>query len=127
MRSPPTRTLIGTDPGGTQAWTTGQKVEVRNYEGDLIRKVAPVIADELVKLGIADRMKYSVRIKLGIRWLTARFDRPSGPPDLDQMRRRDPVRYAALWQGTKSDCTGKGALGRSGVDRSVPFPGLETR
>jgi len=114
--------LAATDPGGTQAQTDGQTVEVRSYEGDLVRKVAPSIADELVAVGIGDRMKYSIRLKLGIRWLPPRYDKPAGPPDLHQMKRKDPERYAALWRGTEGVHTGKGALGRSRTDRVVLFP-----
>jgi len=60
-----------------------------------------------------------LRLKLGIRWLPPRFDRPSGRPDLERMRQKEPERYAALWRGTLDAHTGKGALGRRTVDSTV--------
>lgn len=87
-----------------------------------IRIVPRSVADALVQAQIADDLEHSLRLKLGIRWLPPRFDKPSGRPDLDQMRRRDPGRYAALWRGTLDARAGKGALGRRTIDGSVSFP-----
>ena len=110
-----------TDPGGHQARADGQRVEVRTYEGDLVRIVPVSQAQELIDQGLADNLKHCVRLKLGIRWLPPRFDRPSGRPDLDEMRRKNPARYAAVWRGTRDAHIGKGALGRSAVDATVHF------
>jgi len=107
------------DPGGFQARADGQQVEVRTYEGKMIRVVPSSVADQLVEAQLGDNLRHCVRLKLGIRWLPPRLDRLSGRPDLDQMRRRDPRKYAALWQRTLDAKTGKGALGRRSVDRSV--------
>ena len=74
-----------------------------------------------VRVRLADDMKHSLRLKLGIRWLPPRFDRPSGRPDLNQMERREPARYGALWRGTLDARVGKGALGRRTIDRAVRF------
>jgi hypothetical protein len=121
MNSPPAARPTQSDPGGFQARADGQQVEVRTYEGDLIRLVASSVADGLVDAQLADDLRHCVRLKLGIRWQPPRLDRPSGRPDLDQMQRRDPGRYAKLWQGTLDAHTGKGALGRRTVDKNVRF------
>lgn len=107
------------DPGGFQARADGQQVEVRSYEGDLLGVLPLAQARLLVESGLADEMKHCVRVKLGIRWLPPRFDRPSGRPDLEQMERREPGRYAALWKGTLDAHVGKGALGRRGMNSTV--------
>lgn len=121
MTGPPAVRPAQSDPGGFQARADGQQVEVRTYEGELIRIVPKSVADALVQGNIADVLKHSLRLKLGIRWLPSRFDKPSGRPDLDQMRRRDSGRYAALWRGTLDARAGKGALGRRTIDASVSF------
>jgi hypothetical protein len=119
MTEPPAGRPFQTDPGGHQARADGRKVEVRTYEGDLVRIVPIAEALKLIENGLADNLKHCVRLKLGIRWLPPRFDRPSRRPDLDQMRRRDPNRYAAVWRGTRDAHIGKGALGRKVVDATV--------
>ena len=121
MTGPPTRRPAKSDPGGIQARADGQQVEVRTYEGELIKIVPSSMAEDMVRVRLADDMKHGLRLKLGIRWLPPRFDRPSGRPDLNQMERRDPGRYAALWRGTLDARVGKGALGRRTIDRSVRF------
>jgi len=95
MTGPPATGPAQADPGGFQAGADGQQVEVRTYEGELIRVVPASVADALVQAQVADNLKHSVRLKLGVRWLPPRFDRPTGRPDLDQMRRRDPGRVSA--------------------------------
>jgi hypothetical protein len=92
---------------------------VRSYEGDLLRIVPVAEARRLIEAGLADELRHCVRVKLGIRWLPARFDRPSGRPDLEQMQRRNPDRYAELWRGTRDAHVGKGALGRNAADATV--------
>lgn len=119
MTGPPGPTSA--DPGGSQARADGQRVEVRTYEGELFRIVPASVADALVQAHVADEMKHSIRLKAGIRWLPPRLNRLSERPDLDQMRRRDPQRYAALWRGTVDARVGKGALGRSTIDGKVGF------
>jgi hypothetical protein len=121
MISPPTGKPVKSDPGGIQARADGQQVEVRTYEGELIRIVPSSLAADMVRARLADDLQHCLRLKLGIRWLPPRFDRPSGRPDLNQMERRDPARYAALWRGTLDARLGKGALGRRTVDRAVAF------
>ena len=121
MTGPPAARLLAPDPGGYQARADGQQVEVRTFEGELIRIVPASVADDLVKARIADDLRYCLRLKLGIRWLPPRFDRPSGRPDLNQLQRRDPGRYAALWRGTHDAHVGNGALGRRTVDGVVQF------
>jgi hypothetical protein len=118
---PPASRPLPTDPGGFQARADGQRVEVRTYEGELVGVVSSSAADDMVRGRLADGMKHGLRLKLGIRWLPPRFDRPSGRPDLDHMQRRNPERYAALWRGTRDAVVGKGALGRRTVDRAVQF------
>ncbi len=117
---PPTRPTQS-DPGGIQARADGQQVEVRTYEGELIRIVSASVADDLVHAGLADYTGRCLRLKLGIRWLPPRVGWPSGRPDLNQLERRDPGRYAALWRGTTGARVGKGALGRCTVDEAVQF------
>jgi hypothetical protein len=121
MSGPPATRPLPTDPGGFQARADGQQVEVRTYEGELIGMVSLAAADDMLRVRLADETKHGLRLKLGIRWLPPRFDRPSGRPDLNQMERRDPGRYAALWRGTLDARVGKGALGRRTIDRSVRF------
>jgi hypothetical protein len=121
MTGPPATQPLPADPGGFQARADGQQVEVRTYEGELIRIVPSSVADDLVQSRLADDLRHFVRLKLGIRWLPSRLDRPSGHPDLDQMQRRDPGRYAALWRGTCGGHVGRGALGRRTVDGALRF------
>jgi hypothetical protein len=127
MTGPPAGQPAQTDPGGLQARADGQRVEVRTYEGELIRIVPRSIAQGLIEGHLADNMKHCVRLKLGIRWLPPRFDRPSGRPDLNQMERRDADRYASLWRGKLNAHIGKGAVGRSTIDRSVRVSSLSSR
>jgi len=124
MSNRPAQRPTANAPGGLRARADGQKVEVRTYEGELIRIVDSSRGAELIRAGLADNLDHCIRLKLGIRWLPTRSERPSGPPDLDQMRLREPQRYAGLWRGTPDARTGKGALGRQNVDRTVPFKPL---
>ena len=121
MTDPPAARPTPTDPGGLQARADGQKVEVRTHEGELIRIVDSIVGGALVRAGLADNLKHCVRLKLGIRWLPPRLDPPSGRPDLEQLRRREPERYTRLWRGTRDVHTGRGALGRHTIDSSVTF------
>jgi len=121
MTGPPAAQPAQSDPGGFQARADGQQVEVRTFEGELIRIVPSSVAGDLVQARLADDLRHCLRLKLGIRWLPPRFDRPSGRPDLDQMQRRDPGRYATLWRGNRDAHVGKGALGRRTVDGAVRF------
>jgi hypothetical protein len=121
MTGPPAARPHPADPGGNQARADVQQVEVRTFEGELIRIVPASAAADLVQSRLADDLRHCVRLKLGIRWLPPRFDRPSGRPDLDRLQRREPGRYAALWRGTLDAHTGKGALGRHTIDRAVRF------
>jgi hypothetical protein len=122
VTGPPAERPFHTDPGGLQARADGQQVEVRSYEGELLRIMPMAQARQLVERGLADEMKHCVRVKLGIRWLSPRFDRPSGRPDLELMQRRDPQRYAALWRGNHEAHVGKGSLGRKVADSTVHNP-----
>jgi hypothetical protein len=119
MTGPPVTRPPQTDPGGIQARADGQQVELRTYDGELIKKVSPEVADELVRNNLADDLKHCLRVKLGIRCLPPRFDRVGGHPDLEQMKRRDPDRYAELWRGNADAHAGKGALGRRVVDSTI--------
>jgi hypothetical protein len=119
VTGPPISRLLQSDPGGLQARADGQQVEVRTYEGDLIRVAPLAIAQSLVDSGLAETLTHCVRLKLGIRWLPPRLDRASGRPNLEQMRRRDSGRYNAIWKGTMDARTGKGALGRHISDGRV--------
>jgi hypothetical protein len=121
MTGPPAGRPTQTDPGGIQALARGRRVEVRTYEGDLVRIVEAAVADELVQSGLADNLTHSLRLKLGIRWLPPRFDKPSGPPDLNQLQKQDPDRHDALWKGTRDARVGKRALGRRTTDARIPF------
>ena len=119
MTGPPVKTPDSTAPGGFQARADGQTVEVRTYEGELVRLVPPDLAKDLLDTGLAERSRHCVRLKLGICWMPPRLDRPSGRPDLNQMRRREPDRYTAIWRGSLEPHVGKGALGRSVMDATV--------
>jgi hypothetical protein len=119
---PPAAGPTPSDPGGLQAGADVQQVEVRTYEGELVRIVTSSVAAELVRTRLADDLTHCVRLKLGIRWLSPRLDRASGRPDLDYMQRRDPERYNALWSGTRDAHVGKGAVGRRVIDQSLHLP-----
>jgi hypothetical protein len=119
VTGPPAARPAHADPGGHQARADGQQVEVRTYEGELIRIASPALAKELIRAGLAVDVKRCVRLKLGIRWLPSRLDRPSGRPDLDRMQRQEPSRYGALWRGVLDSHVGKGALGRGLVDGNI--------
>jgi len=121
MTGPPDTPPGRTDPGGFQARADGHAVEVRTYEGDLVRIVDRSAIQPLIDGKLADDLTHCVRLKLGIRWLPPRLDRASGRPDLSQMQRREPKRYAAIWSGAEDPHVGKGALGRSRIDRVVHF------
>jgi hypothetical protein len=127
MRVPSAAQPPCTDPGGFQARADGQHLEVRTFEGELIGVVPSSVADDLVRSRLADELRHGLRLKLGIRWLPPRFDRPSGRPDLKQMQRRQPERYEALWRGTLDAHSGNGALGRRTVDKTVPFGSTRKR
>jgi hypothetical protein len=121
MTGPPAARPLPTDPGGFQARADGQQVEVRTFEGELVGMVSSSAADDMVSGQLADGMKHGLRLKLGIRWLPPRFDRPSGRPDLNVMQRRNPERYAALWRGTLDARVGRGSLGKRTDDRALRF------
>jgi hypothetical protein len=121
MTGPPAAPPAQSDPGGIQARADGQQVELRTFDGELVGAVPSSVADDLVRSRLADDLRHGLRLKLGIRWLPPRFDRPSGRPDLKQMQRRQPERYEALWRGTLDAHSGKGALGRRTDDRNVLF------
>lgn len=104
-----------------QPRTFGQRVEVRLHGGELVRTVAPGKAQELVSAGLADQTGDHVTLKLGIRWIPPRSLRPSGRPDLDELRAREPERYAAKWRGSLDPHVGHGALGRRTTDRLIIF------
>ena len=125
MTGPPAAERARTDPGGLQAPADGQQVEVRTFEGDLIRIVPLAVADDLVQKGLVDDLRHCLRLKLGIQWLSPRLDRASGRPDLKQMQRRQPERYAALWRRKLDAKTGRGALGRRTIDNTVRYPSTE--
>ena len=79
--------------------TDGTAHAVRQHDGRIARLYRRMPSERVHTAGFA----------------TAHLDKP----DLDQMRRKDPDRYAALWRGTISARTGRGALGRIGIDRSM--------
>ena len=113
MTGPPATAPSQTVSGGIQTRADGQRIQVRTFEGDLVRIVPSSLAESLIDAGLGDATPNGIRLKLGIRWLPPRLDRPSGHPDLNQMRRQEPDRYSAVWRGTADSHIGKGALGRS--------------
>jgi hypothetical protein len=115
MTGPPVALPPPPDPGGSQARAEGQQVEVRTYEGESIRIVPASVADNLIRAQLADDLRHCVRLKLGIRSLPPRFDRPAW---LKPMQRPDSGRYGALSRGTGDAHLRKGTLGRSTIDRS---------
>jgi hypothetical protein len=119
VTGPPAAQTAQSDPGGFQARADGQQVEVRTYDGELIMKVSPIVAEELLRNNVADDLKHCLRVKLGIRYLPPRLDCVGGRPDLQQMQRRDPDRYTELWRGNHNAHTGKGALGRRVMDSTI--------
>src|SRR5215468_1127312 len=90
--------------GGSQAQRT---VELRTCEGELVRKVTAVERKQLIDLGLAAPSGQHLRLKPGIRW-HPNSDRPSPPPDLEELRRRQPDRYAVIWKGNRNATAPKG-------------------
>ncbi len=105
-----------------RARADGQRVEVRSFDGELIRRVSGAAAAELFTAGLADQVGDYLRVKLGIRWIPSRGQKPSGRPDLDELNQREPGRYAANWRGSHDPHVGRGALGRRTTDRIIAFP-----
>jgi hypothetical protein len=125
VNSPPAARPAQSDPGGFQARADGQQVEVRTYDGDLIKTVTAETAEKLLAPGpggrfIAERVGDHIRVKLGIRYVSPRdAKRPSPPPDLEQIKRREPERYKGTWRGSKDPHIGHGAIGRATVDETI--------
>jgi hypothetical protein len=103
----------------------GDRVEVRDFDGELIRIVSFQTASKLLEPGplghpLAERAAGHIRLKLGIRWLPPRdAKRPSGRPDLEEVKRREPGRYAANWRGDHDPHIGRGAIGKGTVDQVI--------
>ena len=116
MNSPP-----AVRPTSTPTRTLGRRIEVRSYEGDLIRTVAPEKGAELCTAALVDQVGDYLRLKLGIRWIPSRGEKPSGPPNLEELKDRDPERYADKWRGSLDPHVGRGALGRRTTDRIIVF------
>ena len=112
-----TNAVVPTLLGGAQAKHT---VEVRTFERELIKTVSREEADNLVSSGLAVAAGQHVRLKLGIRW-RPNSERSSPRPDLNELKRRQPERYAEIWAGNRNATAqhGKGMLGRRGVDEVV--------
>ena len=104
-----------------RARADGQRLEVRNFDGELIRRVPTAAGLGLVTAGLADQVGDYLRLKLGIRWIPSRGEKPSGPPNLEELTRREPGRYAANWRGSHDPHVGRGALGRRTTDRIIAF------
>ena len=104
----------------------GHRIEVRTYDGDLIRTVSLETAKELTKPGgLAKWTPSHVRLNPAIRWVSPRdAKRRSGRPDLDELSRREPDRYADNWSHSHDPHIGQGALGRSTVDSSLRISSL---
>lgn len=116
-------------PGGrpihlpvSRARADGQRAEVRSFEGELLRRVPAAAAEELFTAGLVDQVGDYLRLKQGIRWIPPRTLKPSGRPDLQELKARDPEHYADNWRGSHDPHVGRGALGRGVVDRVIVFP-----
>jgi len=136
MTGPPGVRPVRGAPGARmiQARTDGQRVEVRTFEGELIGKLNSAAAESLVAGGLGDRVGQGhVRLKLGIRWMPLRNNqvggclqvkKMAGHPDLNNMRDKDPRRYATNWRGNSEARIGKGALGQQGqLDNRISYGG----
>jgi hypothetical protein len=92
--------------------------------------VAPEKGAELCTAALVDQVGDYLRLKLGIRWIPSRGEKPSGPPNLEELKDRDPERYADKWRGSLDPHVGRGALGRRTTDRIIVFaperPGRES-
>jgi hypothetical protein len=110
VREPPPPDLLG----GSQAPRT---VEVRTCDGELVGRLTAAKAEQLVSAGLAVWAGHNVRLKPGIRW-RPNSERPAPPPDLNELQRRQPERYQAIWAGNRNATApqGKGMLGRHGTD-----------
>jgi len=95
------------------------EVWLRDTNGGGGRRIPRALADRLVSEGIAERVSAAghVRLRLGIRSVLD-CDLVNGRPDLDELRRRDPARYEN-WRRSHHPHIGRGALGRTGIDRTV--------
>ena len=65
MTGPPDVGPSQADPGGLQARADGQQVEVRTYEGDLVRIVSVAVAQYLTDSGLADDLRHCLRTSFG--------------------------------------------------------------
>ena len=120
--SPPETAVSRSAPGVIQARAGGRTVEVRSYEGSLLRKASEAECDALVVAGLAIRGAHFVRLQPTIKVPNMRAigDSTSRLPDLELMRKRQPVRYAAIWRGGKNNLVGQ----RAGTGMGVSLAGL---
>lgn len=121
MNSPPAARPSYSSPEtpGSQA---APGVWLRDADGNGGRRISAGRAERLVAGGVALRVSAAgdLRLRAGIRMaLDSDLSMSNGMPDLSELQRRQPERYAAFWRGTKDARTGKGALGRSRTDRTV--------
>lgn len=106
----------------------GQRIELRDSDGDLVRTVPMAVGAELFTAGLVNQVGDHLRLKPHVRWIPARGQRPSGRPTRDEIAnsKPDPKVYhglarQAIWRGCEQPHIGKGALGRAGIDRTI-FP-----
>jgi hypothetical protein len=119
VNSPPAARPSQASPERPGAKAAGE-VWLRDFGGDGARRIPRALADRLVADGVCDRVSAAghVRLKLGIRSVLD-CEGSNGQPDLNELRRRQPERYAANWRGSQHPHIGRGALGRTAIDETV--------
>jgi hypothetical protein len=95
------------------------EVWLRSADGEGARRISKSLAAQLISAKLVKQVADAghVELKPDIRWIFSELT--NGLPDLHELAQRQPARYAANWRGSGDPHVGKGALGRSAVDRTV--------
>src|SRR5215472_9368694 len=101
----------------------GQRFEVCTAGGDFVRTVERHRAEDLIRAGLAVADEGKLKLKNGLKFISLRdeSDRTAPRPDLESLRKAEPIRYRKNWRGHQPPHIGYDALGRRVVDNSIPI------
>jgi hypothetical protein len=122
VNSPPAVRPTETAPAQIRPPASGPTVNVRDADGNLVRKVTQPVAETLIRRGLARRVSAAGHVRLLPGFCACRLlDQENGLPDLDRMRVSQPDRYRENWQGGNNATAqrGHGQVGRTGTSRTV--------